>query len=140
MRKIDKIIIHCSATPVGKDFSAETIRDWHVKGNKWDDIGYHYVVRLDGSLEYGRPIEIPGAHCRGHNKSSIGICYIGGVDNNLKPLDTRTDKQKESLEELLCYLKTLYGSSKIYGHMDFSNKECPSFDAKNEYEWISNQI
>ena len=77
MRKIDKIIIHCSATPKHKDFSAETIRDWHVKGNGWDDIGYHYVVRLDGSLEYGRPVQVPGAHCRGENKSSIGICDIG---------------------------------------------------------------
>jgi len=73
MRNIDKIIIHCSATPIGVDFSAETIRDWHVKGNKWDDIGYHYIVRLNGSLEYGRPVGISGAHCKGHNKHSIGI-------------------------------------------------------------------
>ena len=82
MRSIDKIIIHCSATPPHKDFSAEDIRDWHVKGNKWSDIGYHYIVKLDGSMEYGRPIEVPGAHCKGHNQDSIGICYIGVICNN----------------------------------------------------------
>tara|TARA_R110000772_G_scaffold235704_1_gene347367 strand:- start:489 stop:911 length:423 start_codon:yes stop_codon:yes gene_type:complete len=140
MRKINKIIIHCSATPEGREVSVDTIREWHVKERGWSDIGYHFVISLDGEIQEGRPIERTGAHTKGNNFDSIGICYIGGVDNNLKPLDTRTDKQKESLEELLCYLKTLYGSSKIYGHMDFSNKECPSFDAKNEYEWISNQI
>ena len=102
MRKIDKIIIHCSATPKHKDFSAETIRDWHVKGNGWDDIGYHYVVRLDGSLEYGRPVQVPGAHCRGENKSSIGICYIGGMDEKMKEWeDTRTQEQKEKYLPLI---------------------------------------
>tara|TARA_R100000935_G_scaffold58266_1_gene94611 strand:- start:4400 stop:4813 length:414 start_codon:yes stop_codon:yes gene_type:complete len=137
MRKIDKIIIHCSATPVGKDFSAATIREWHVKGNKWDDIGYHYIVRMDGSLEYGRPIEIPGAHCRGHNKSSIGICYIGGMDRNMDEWeDTRTKKQSESLLSLLKVLKLLHGDAVIYGHNDFSKKNCPSFNAKKEYEKI----
>ena len=137
MRKIDKIIVHCSATPVGKDFSAETIRDWHVKGNKWDDIGYHYIVRLDGSLEYGRPIEIPGAHCRGHNKSSIGICYIGGMDRHMEEWeDTRTKKQTESLLSLLKVLKLFHGDAVVHGHRDFSNKSCPSFDAKKEYNNI----
>ena len=123
MRKINKIIIHCSATPKHKDFSAETIRDWHVKGNGWDDIGYHYVVRLDGSLEYGRPVQVPGAHCRGENKSSIGICYIGGMDEKMEEWeDTRTQEQKDSLVDLLKVLKKFHPEANIYGHRDFHLK------------------
>ena len=80
MRTIDKIIVHCSATPRHKDFSAEDIRDWHVKGNGWDDIGYHFVIRLDGSIEYGRMVDKYGAHVKSHNYDSIGICYIGGMN------------------------------------------------------------
>ena len=108
MRKIDKIIIHCSATPIGRDFSAKVIREWHVKGNGWDDIGYHYIVRLNGDLEYGRPVEIAGAHCRGHNKNSIGICYIGGMDSDMKKWeDTRTESQSNSLLSLLTSFSAL---------------------------------
>lgn len=137
MRKIDKIIIHCSATPRGKDFSAETIRDWHVKGNGWDDIGYHYIVRMDGSLEYGRSLEIAGAHCRGHNRNSIGICYIGGMDRDMELWeDTRTEEQKKSLLSLLKVLKLFHGDAVVYGHNNFSTKQCPSYDAKKEYEKI----
>jgi len=137
MRNIDKIIIHCSATPIGVDFSAETIRDWHVKGNKWDDIGYHYIVRLNGSLEYGRPVGISGAHCKGHNKHSIGICYIGGMDKDMKEWeDTRTEKQSESLLSLLKVLKKFHPEAVVHGHRDFSSKACPSFDEKKEYEKI----
>ena len=137
MRSIDKIIIHCSATPPHKDFSAEDIRDWHVKGNKWSDIGYHYIVRLDGSMEYGRPIEVPGAHCKGHNQDSIGICYIGGMDKDMECAeDTRTPEQIASLLELLRLLKKFHPNAIIHGHRDFSSKECPSFDATHEYKNI----
>ena len=137
MRKINKIIIHCSATPAHQNFSAKDIRDWHVKGNKWSDIGYHYIVRLDGSMEYGRPLEVPGAHCKGHNKNSIGICYIGGMDKSMECWeDTRTPKQTKSLLELLKVLKKFHPEAKIHGHRDFSKKDCPSFDAANEYKNI----
>tara|TARA_R100000935_G_scaffold29796_1_gene50119 strand:+ start:1398 stop:1811 length:414 start_codon:yes stop_codon:yes gene_type:complete len=137
MRKIDKIIIHCSATPIGRDFSAKVIREWHVKGNGWDDIGYHYIVRLNGDLEYGRPVEIAGAHCRGHNKNSIGICYIGGMDSDMKKWeDTRTESQSNSLLSLLKVLKKFHPEAVIHGHRDFSSKKCPSYDAKKEYEKI----
>ena len=135
MRKISKIIIHCSATPRGKDFSAEVIRDWHVKGNRWSDIGYHYIIALDGSMEYGRSIEISGAHTKGHNSNSIGICYIGGMDREMvNNEDTRTDKQKSSLIILLKMLKKLHPEAKIHGHRDFAKKACPSFDATEEYK------
>jgi N-acetylmuramoyl-L-alanine amidase len=137
MRPINKIIVHCSATPRNKDFSAEDIRDWHVKGNGWDDIGYHYVIRLNGKIEYGRMIDKYGAHAKGHNYDSIGICYIGGMDKDMENWeDTRTEEQKYSLLSLLKVLKLAHPESIVHGHRDFSTKACPSFDAKNEYKDI----
>ena len=136
MRKIDKIIVHCSATPKGKHFSAETIKSWHLKRG-FSDIGYHFIIHLDGSLEYGRMGNIQGAHCKEENKFSIGLCYIGGMNDTMEEWeDTRTNKQKESLVELLSLLKKLHTEAKIYGHRDFSTKLCPSFDAKEEYKHI----
>ena len=93
MRPIDSIIIHCSATPEGKHFTAADIRRWH-KAQGWSDIGYHYVILLDGTVQEGRPISQPGAHCKGMNARSIGICYIGGLAADGKtPKDTRTTAQ-----------------------------------------------
>lgn len=140
MRKINKIIIHCTATPEGREVSVDEIRRWHVDERGWRDIGYHFVITLDGVIEEGRPIEQTGAHTKGHNFDSIGIAYVGGEDNVGFPKDTRTDEQKEALEDFLCYLKIQYPQAKVYGHNDFSDKACPSFDALNEYAWISNQF
>jgi len=132
MRAIKKIIVHCADTPEGRDDRAADIRRWH-KAKGWSDIGYHYVIDLDGTIEPGRPIETAGAHCTGHNADSIGICYVGGCDKAMKPKDTRTDEQKASLIVLLKYLVAKYPGTKIYGHRDFAQKACPSFDAKTEY-------
>ena len=141
-RTIDEIIIHCSATPEGRDYTVEDIRRDHKKQG-WSDIGYHYVIYRDGSIHEGRDVDLVGAHCskNGHNQHSIGICYIGGVENKpntpyalLKAKDTRTDAQKGALICLLYDLKKLYPKAQIWGHRDFdSGKECPSFDARNEY-------
>lgn len=137
MRKINELIVHCSATPEGRDVKTETIRDWHVNGNHWKNIGYHYVIELDGSIQKGRPEEEIGAHCSGHNANSIGICYVGGVAKDGKtPKDTRTEAQKQSLIELLKSLKAKYPSATIHGHREFAAKACPSFDAKYEYRNI----
>lgn len=136
MREIKEIIIHCADTPEGRDVKAEEIRRWHTKERGWRDIGYHYVIDLDGTVESGRPIEDAGAHCTGHNKNSIGICYVGGCDEKMQPKDTRTDAQKASLLLLLKDLRKRYPDAKIYGHRDFAQKACPSFDAKKEYENI----
>lgn len=134
MRKINKIIVHCSATPEGRDVKTETIRDWHVNGNHWKDIGYHYVIELDGSIHKGRDEKTIGAHCAGYNANSIGICYIGGVAKDGKtPKDTRTEAQKQSLIKLLKELKLKYPGASIHGHREFSAKACPSFNAKYEY-------
>lgn len=137
MRKINKIIVHCSATPEGRDVKTETIKDWHVNGNHWKDIGYHYVIELDGSIHKGRDENVIGAHCSGQNANSIGICYVGGVAKDGKtPKDTRTDAQKHSLLELLKELKAKYPNATIHGHREFAAKACPSFDAKSEYKDI----
>ena len=135
-RKIDKIIVHCSATPEGKDYSVDTIRKWHLQRG-FSDIGYHYIIYRDGSIHTGRDESVIGAHCKGHNSNSIGVCYIGGVATDGKtPKDTRTIEQKQSLVKLLKELKTKYPQASIHGHRDFSSKACPSFDATKEYSSI----
>ena len=131
MRRIDKIIIHCSATNPTQDFDAADIDRWH-KAIKWTGIGYHFVIKLDGTTERGRPIEEVGAHAFGYNKRSIGICYIGGVDMEGKPSDTRTDEQKRALRALINILKVDFPKATIHGHNEFSKKACPSFNVKLE--------
>lgn len=140
MRQINKLIIHCSATPEKKDFDVEDITKWHLE-NGWSGCGYHYVIKLDGTVQEGRPLTKNGAHTYGHNRDSIGICYIGGMSPKMaKWKDTRTDEQKEALVKLLLDLKKDYPDAEIYGHKDFTrHKECPSFDAKTEYANLGNE-
>lgn len=135
-RNINKLIVHCSATPEGKDFTTYDIRQWHL-AQGWSDIGYHYVIYRDGTIAPGRSESIVGTHTAGQNTHSIGICYIGGMDNqNKNPKDTRTPEQKEALIKLMKELRAKYPGAKIYGHRDFASKACPSFDAKSEYKNI----
>jgi N-acetylmuramoyl-L-alanine amidase len=127
MRKINEIILHCSATPEGRDYSVEQIREWHVKGNGWKDIGYHFVIYRDGSIHTGRPVEQVGAHCKGHNANSIGVCYIGGITEDNVPKDTRTDAQKRAMREFVKKLQAQYPGATVHCHNEFANKACPSF-------------
>jgi len=143
-RKITEIIIHCSATREGKDFTAADIGRWHKArgfgasyGGRTYHIGYHYVITLDGKVEEGRPESLTGAHCKGHNSHSIGVCYIGGLASDGKtPKDTRTAAQKDALVNLLLHLCRKYPSAKIHGHRDYAAKACPSFNATEEYKDI----
>ena len=135
MRQINKIIVHCTATREGAPVSLDTVRRWHLERG-WSDIGYHYLILLDGTIERGRPEERQGAHVRGHNRNSIGVSYVGGVDRNLKAKDTRTQDQKDSLHNLLSNLMASYEDATLHGHNEFSNKACPSFDVAKEYEYI----
>lgn len=134
MRTITLIIIHCSATPEGKDYTVQDIDRWH-KARGWKGIGYHYVIYRDGSIHKGRPEEQVGAHCLNHNKHSIGICYIGGMTaDNKKAKDTRTPEQKAAIRALLVELRQSYPRALIMGHNVFANKSCPCFDAAKEYQ------
>lgn len=143
-RRIDTIIIHCSATRAGQDFTVADIDRWH-RERGFDGIGYHYVVRLDGTIEKGRDVALPGAHCTGWNARSIGICYIGGLDANGQPADTRTNAQKRVLYQLVQELQLTYPSiNLVLGHRDTSPdrngngiiepfeyiKACPCFDVQ----------
>lgn len=129
MRTIDKIIIHCSDTPEGRAVTVDEIRRWH-KERGFSDIGYHYVIMLDGSVCDGRPLEQAGAHCKGQNAHSISICYVGGCDLNRRPKDTRTDAQKTAMAGLIRELKRRFPMATIHGHNEFANKACPSFDVQ----------
>lgn len=139
-RIINEIIVHCSATREGFDYTVSDITKWH-KQRGFSTIGYHYVIYRDGSINTGRDVNLSGAHCEEHNSHSVGVCYIGGLENRLNPKtgkydipkDTRTAAQKASLLKLLRQLRSLYPSAKIRGHRDFANKACPSFDATKEY-------
>ena len=135
MRQINKIIVHCSATREGQNISVDTIRGWHVEGRGWSDIGYHFYIDLHGDIYKGRDIAKIGAHTKGQNRNSIGICYCGGVEVDGKtPKDTRTEEQEDSLLAVLRTLKAMYPEAVIHSHNDFARKACPSFNATEEYK------
>lgn len=138
-RRIDLIIIHCSAVRPDQTSSAKQIDTWH-KAKGWKMIGYHYVVRRDGTVEKGRPEEMVGAHTKGYNRNSIAICYEGGLrgcdyhsDTQFIPADTRTPEQKKAMRELIRELKTRYPNATVHGHNEFAQKACPCFPARDEY-------
>ena len=135
-RVINKIIVHCTATPEGKEVSVKDIDAWH-RARGFAGIGYHYVIHLDGKVEEGRDVDRAGAHTAGYNAYSVGVSYVGGVaKDGCTPKDTRTPEQKEALLTLLRRLRKLYPTATIHGHREFAAKACPSFDAKKEYKGI----
>ena len=145
-RKIDRVIIHCSATKEGVPLTVEQIDRMHKKKG-WKCIGYHYVVYLDGSIHEGRDVNETGAHTTGYNTGSIGICYVGGLDRSGKPKDTRTYQQENALYQLVKILLEMYPVKEVKGHRDYSPdkngdgvvtknewiKSCPCFDVT---EWM----
>jgi len=130
-KSTDYIAIHCSATSEKLDIGAKEIDKWH-RGKGWACIGYHYVIRRDGTLEEGRSESQIGAHVQGYNENSLGICMVGGVDANdvTKAVNNFTPEQFEALKDLLTLLKLKYPKAKVQGHRDFPNvkKACPCFD------------
>lgn len=144
MRTVTLLVIHCSATPQGVALSFEDCRRDHIRHRRFQDIGYHFYVTRDGEIHRGRPLEKVGAHCRGHNSHSIGICYEGGLTAQGQPADTRTQQQKASILTLLRELKQDFPQALIVGHHDLNPmKACPCFDAVGEYRSaisVSNQL
>lgn len=139
MRTINEIVVHCSATPEGRHVTVDEIRAWH-RQRGWSDIGYHFVVYLDGSVHAGRPVGTIGAHVAGRNRNTIGVCYVGGVERDGKtPKDTRTPAQKAALVTVLRRLLGEHrGIKLISGHHDYAAKACPSFPARDEYRNLTN--
>jgi N-acetylmuramoyl-L-alanine amidase len=131
MRTIKQIIVHCSATYPGQHCDARVIDSWH-RQRGWDGIGYHFVILPDGDIEYGRPISMIGAHVKGKNQFSIGICYIGGLDDTGKPKDTRTIEQRISIEAMVAGLYSAFPLAEVTGHRDLTHdRDCPCFDVPN---------
>jgi len=132
MRKITEIIIHCTATPEGRDYTVADIDRWH-RERGWQGIGYHYAIYRDGSVHTGRPVSQPGAHCKGHNAHSIGVCYVGGLSSDGRiAKDTRTPEQRTALRHLVASLLVQYPQASVHGHNEFAAKTCPSFDVRAE--------
>ena len=127
MRKIDSIVVHCSDTFAEMDIGVAEIRQWHLK-RKWRDIGYHYCIRRNGHIEPGRPVDEQGAHCRGHNATSIGVCMIGGKAREGGQACNFTYSQWTALADLVIELRDRYDITRIFGHNQVANKSCPSFD------------
>jgi N-acetylmuramoyl-L-alanine amidase len=140
-REIDHIVIHCAATKAKMDIGADEIRQWH-KDKGWNDIGYHYVIRRNGEVEKGRDESIPGAHVAGHNKHTLGICLVGGLDDEGHPEPNFTDEQMLSLRDLVNQLRLKYAlvNEAIVGHRDFPgvSKACPCFDVRKW--WLTNEV
>jgi len=128
-RGIDKIILHCSATKPDHDIGADEIRRWH-KARGWSDIGYHYVIRRDGSLEPGRDEARVGAHTQGYNQGSIGVCVVGGTSLAGDPLYNFTAGQMVRLKALVRELMARFPEARIHGHNEFADKACPTFDVQ----------
>lgn len=133
----NKIIVHCSATYPSQDIDAATVRGWHVNKNQWADIGYHFFIKRDGTIEEGRKIYQVGAHVAGHNSDSIGICLAGGIkegsfnsqNRNGIPENNFTPEQFKSLKKVIKETLLKYPDCEIKGHRDFDfKKACPCFD------------
>lgn len=133
MRKINEIIVHCTATFAEQKVTIEILRKWH-KQRGFKDVGYHYLIDIEGNILTGRPVEQVGAHCTDHNAHSIGVAYAGGLGDDAKPANTLSEKQKVALVQLLRELKEHYPEASIHGHSEFANKACPCFDVQQFVE------
>ena len=133
MRKIDKVIIHCADTKTNQNFDVSDIDRWH-KNKGWTEIGYHYYIKLDGTIQTGRKLKRVGAHCAGHNSSSVGVCLEGGKNPDGTKWDMCTSKQEYAVEKLLLTLGKDYPNITLHGHYEFSKtKSCPNFDINKFY-------
>lgn len=135
MRGLYKLIIHCADTKAGMDIGVEEITQWH-KARGFNNVGYHFVIRKNGTIEKGRDIDVIGAHCKGQNSHSIGICWVGGYDAK----DDRTDAQKEAMQKLVISLNMVFGKMSIHGHNEFSTKTCPNFNVYEEFKELLEKL
>ena len=140
-REIKMLVIHCSATRCNVPFTVSQLDTCHRKRG-FDGIGYHFYITRDGGVHATRPLERIGAHAKGFNLHSVGICYEGGLDADGKPADTRTWQQRDSMNDLIYALRHAFGDVKVLGHYQLSadiHKACPCFDARKEYFHLPSQ-
>lgn len=135
MRKLDRIILHCTATPEGRHVDVDTIRNWH-KMRGWSDVGYHFIIYIDGSVHVGRAVEKTGAHVSGHNATTIGVVYVGGTDAAGNAKDTMNAAQETAFVNLVKHLRDEYGPLTLHGHNEYAAKACPSFKVKDKFGWL----
>ena len=126
----DYIVVHCAATKAKMDIGADEIKRWHVNDNGWRDIGYHAVIRRNGNIEHGRAMNDIGAHAKGYNHKSIGLCMVGGMADDGSAQDNFTDQQWTALLAKIKDLLVSYPDADVIGHNEISEKECPSFDVQ----------
>lgn len=131
--RTDAIFVHCSATKPEMDIGVETIRMWH-KQQGWLDVGYHFIIKRDGTVEEGRQVNVVGSHVKDWNSRSVGVCLVGGIDANGRFEANFTPAQMNSLRNKLDDLKVLYPQAEIKAHHDVAPKACPSF---NLQRWLS---
>lgn len=136
MRKLAKIILHCSATKPDQEVDASIIDQWH-KARGWKGIGYHFCLMPDGSIQKGRDVDEVGSHVKGENYDSIGVCYIGGLNQWGEPEDTMTPAQEMAWMLLVQSLRTVLGWMPVHGHNEYSSKACPSFDVQKKFGWMN---
>ena len=136
MRELKRIILHCTATRIGEELDVSQIDNWH-RDRGFSEIGYHYVIYADGTIATGRDIRKKGAHVKGHNHDSVGVAYVGGLDNNLVPQDTMTMQQELTFLHLVNSLRVVFGDLSVHGHNEFSNKACPSFEVQDKYKFLN---
>ena len=137
MRDIKRIILHCTATYERQSVTIEDVRRWHTSAPRnWKDVGYHYLILQDGTIEHGRNVQVQGAHVKGENVDSIGIAYCGGLLENGDVADTMTSYQDMSFLMLVNSLRNVFGHLTLHGHNEFSNKACPGFDVQDKYSFL----
>tara|TARA_R110002020_G_scaffold388669_1_gene599378 strand:+ start:75 stop:542 length:468 start_codon:yes stop_codon:yes gene_type:complete len=155
MREIKEVILHCTATPKDRKLTVKEIRNWHVKGNGWADIGYHFIIHQDGKIERARNIDKVGAHTWGNNYGSIGVAYCGGVEKKIKKSldkkkpkskttivskDTMTKEQEDAFRNLFEMLEIMFGELKLRGHNDYNKaKDCPGFNMRDKFGDLINR-
>lgn len=133
IQQVKYLVVHCSATPPDLDWGVADIRRLHQDAFKWKDVGYHYIIKRDGTVEKGRADDTVGAHVKGYNEVALGICLVGGTNNKQEPEFNFTDQQMESLEKVVAKLLGTYPKAYVLGHRDFPavTKACPCFDVKS---------
>lgn len=148
-RRTDYIVVHCSATKPSSDVGVDEIENWH-RAEGFDRIGYHSVIRRDGTLEFGRHFDGQGAHVRGQNMRSVSVCLVGGIGENGMAENNFTPAQMETLYYVVHMLRLAYPDSEVLGHRDLSPdldgdgiierrewvKDCPSFDVREWWESV----